>query len=200
MRQVDARGMACPQPVILAKRALKDGDGPFVVLVDNEASAANVRRMAEKNGAEVASERREDGVWTLVVTPGGPSSATSADSSERPVVCQTAPTVFLLASDGIGRGDAELGGLLVNGFLDALLEVERCATVLVFMNSGVRLACEGSPVLEKLRRLADEGVEMLVCGTCLGHFGLGEKVRVGTVSNFFSITETLLLARSVVAF
>jgi sulfur relay (sulfurtransferase) complex TusBCD TusD component (DsrE family) len=37
-----------------------------------------------------------------------------------------------------------------------------------------------------------QGVEILVCGTCTNHFGITEKIGVGTISNMFDITEAML--------
>jgi len=54
-------------------------------------------------------------------------------------------------------------------------------------------------VLEDLEALGKRGVGILACGTCLGHFGLKDKLAVGEVSNMYSIAETLLAAGNVVA-
>ena len=54
--QVDARGLSCPQPVILSKQAILAGQFPIEVLVDSVTSRENVRRMAEKAGCKVRIE------------------------------------------------------------------------------------------------------------------------------------------------
>ena len=53
---VDARGLSCPQPVILARKALQAGDLPVQVLVDTVTARENVTRMAEKAGFKVQVE------------------------------------------------------------------------------------------------------------------------------------------------
>ncbi len=53
MKTVDARGLSCPQPVILARKAIEAGQFPIEVLVDSVTSRENVRRMAEKAGCKV---------------------------------------------------------------------------------------------------------------------------------------------------
>lgn len=58
---------------------------------------------------------------------------------------------------------------------------------------------EGSPVLDDLRTLTDQGVQILACGTCLGYYGLKERVAIGEVSNMYTIAETLLQAGKVVS-
>lgn len=99
----------------------------------------------------------------------------------------------------MGRGEAtELGQVLIRSFFHTLLEIERRPDVIVFYNTGVRLVVEGSPILEDLRALSEQGVQILACGTCLGYFDLKDRVAVGTVSNMYTIAETLLGAGRVV--
>jgi len=70
---------------------------------------------------------------------------------------------------------------------------------MIFINAGVKLTVDGSPVLEDLQALEPRGVNILACGTCLGHFELKEKVAIGEISNMYTIVETLLGAGKVVA-
>lgn len=66
MKSVDARGLSCPQPVILARRAIDAGQFPVEVLVESVTSRENVRRMAEKAGCKVAiAEMGEEFKLTL---------------------------------------------------------------------------------------------------------------------------------------
>jgi tRNA 2-thiouridine synthesizing protein A len=58
--QVDARGLSCPQPVILARNAIQAGDFPVEVLVETVTSRENVKRAAEKLGCAVGVEEMED--------------------------------------------------------------------------------------------------------------------------------------------
>ncbi|MBN2338997.1 MAG: sulfurtransferase-like selenium metabolism protein YedF, partial [Acidobacteria bacterium] len=99
----------------------------------------------------------------------------------------------------MGRGDDVLGNILIRAFFHTLGEVEPRPDLLVFYNSGVKLAVEGSPVLEDLRELEEGGIRLLICGTCLGQYGLRDKVAVGEVSNMYAIAETLLGAGKVVS-
>ena len=54
--EVDARGLSCPQPVILAQKAIQADKFPIEVLVETVTSRENVRRMAEKQGCQVDVE------------------------------------------------------------------------------------------------------------------------------------------------
>jgi selenium metabolism protein YedF len=109
------------------------------------------------------------------------------------------PVVVLISGNGMGRGDDELGGILIRSFLHTLEEVQPLPDTIIFLNAGVKLTIEGSLVVEDLEALEERGVEILACGTCLGHFGLKDKIVVGQVSNMYSIAEALLGAGSVVA-
>jgi selenium metabolism protein YedF len=86
----------------------------------------------------------------------------------------------------------------MRSFLHTLLELEPKPDLIICANAGVKLVAQGSPVLEELRSLAERGVEILACGTCLDYFGLKDKVAVGTVSNMYTIAERLLAADIVV--
>jgi selenium metabolism protein YedF len=108
--------------------------------------------------------------------------------------------VVLFASDSIGRGDDELGGILARAILYSFTEVEPKPHTIIFMNSGVKLVVEGSEVLEDLDKLAQAGVQVMACGTCLDFFGLKEKIKVGEISNAYTIAEALLEAGKVVRF
>jgi len=190
MKTVDARGKACPEPVILTRKALTEAN-KLLVIVDNDTSQMNVRRMAEKSGYRVETEQKADGIY-VQITPGA-SSATAEKSGNGHTI------VVLVAGDTLGRGEAELGNVLIRGFLHTLNEVEPLPSTIILINSGVKLAGEGSPVLDDLRALGDKGVEILACGTCLNYYGLKDKLAVGQVSDMYSITEVLLRSDRVIS-
>jgi selenium metabolism protein YedF len=87
--------------------------------------------------------------------------------------------VILIQSEGLGRGDDELGGMLMANFLRLLGESREKPEKLVFWNSGVRLVCEGSVVLGHIKKLEEQGVEILACGTCLDYFQLKDRMKIG---------------------
>jgi len=106
--------------------------------------------------------------------------------------------VIRLSGDTMGRGDDELGKRLINSFLNVLNESSKTPEAVVLFNSGVKLACEGASTLEALNDLSEKGVTILNCGTCLNHFGLNKKLRVGKESNMYEITETMMNADKVI--
>lgn len=192
---VDARGLPCPQPVILTRKALQESDA-VTTIVDNDTARQNVTRMAEKGGATVQVEER-DGTIHLHISGG-------QASQEEEVVCDTAPAggplVLTVPSEFMGRGEHdELGHVLMRGFFHTLGEVQPLPEKIIFLNSGVKLVVAGSPVLEDLQALSERGVEILACGTCLVHYGLKEQIAAGEVSNMYTIAETMLGAGKVIS-
>ncbi|MBC7343131.1 MAG: sulfurtransferase-like selenium metabolism protein YedF, partial [Clostridia bacterium] len=85
-----------------------------------------------------------------------------------------------------------LGQVLMRSFFYTLREAEVVPGSIIFINSGVKLACEGSPVLSDLMALEKRGVRILSCGTCLDYFQLKEKLCVGSISNMYSIVEAMM--------
>jgi selenium metabolism protein YedF len=189
---VDARGMPCPQPVILTKKAMREAE-EVITLVSGEDQVGNVRRLAERAGWQVTVEKRED-AYAVHLTKG--QATVEPQVTPDLTVCSlpTKNTVLVVSSDQMGRGDPELGAILVRTFFHTLAEGEQLPNTIIFYNSGVKLAVEGSPVLEDLRALEAMGIELLACGTCLGYYNLKERITVGTISNMYTIAEKLLSA------
>ena len=186
---VDARGLACPQPVIKTRQAMEASE-EVVTLVDNETAERNVRRMAEKAGATVKVERVEDGLC-LHISGGAPrAEATEAPKAE---AASGGPLVLTVPGEFMGRGEHdELGHILIRGFFHTLGEVEPVPDTIIFLNSGVKLVVEGSPVVVDLQGLVEDGVQILACGTCLRYYGLEDALAVGEISNMYTIAETIL--------
>lgn len=191
---IDARGLSCPQPVILARKALRDSE-QITTIVDNEAALENITRMAEKEGCRVQTEKRDDGMY-LHIARGNASLPDSVLMG----ACTPAsgPLVLMVSSEFLGRGDEELGHILIRTFFHTLGEVQPSPDSIIFVNSGVKLTVEGAPTLEDLQALAGKGKQILICGTCLGHYDLKDKVAVGEVSNMYAIAEMLMRAGKVI--
>lgn len=206
MQEIDARGRPCPQPVLMTKKAVDAGATELKVIVDNPGSAENVTRFAEKEGFRVTRETAGTDI-VLKLVKASPSAAVpreqpAAGVSE--ITCETGrwriqnDQVLLLSADRVGRGDDELGGILVESLLNTLAENDVVPKTVVLVNSGVRLACGEAPTVAALQRLEAKGVEVLACGTCLNYFGLTESLKVGRVSNAFEILNALIGAGRVV--
>ena len=191
MTHVDARGDACPLPVVKAKRAISElkGAGQVEILVDNEIAVQNLTKMAQQKGYQYSAEKLAEREYRVLFTIG-----------EAPVCAPDArtDTVVVIASDKMGDGVEELGKTLLKAFVFSLTQQDKLPKTILFYNGGAHLTCEGSPMLEDLKALEAEGVEIVTCGTCLNFYGLTEKLQVGTVTNMYVIAEKMLNAGNVV--
>jgi selenium metabolism protein YedF len=106
--------------------------------------------------------------------------------------------MVMIATDRIGFGDDELGIKLMISFVKTLKEMGSELWRLVFVNNGVKLTITGAEVLEDIRSLADNGVHILVCGTCLMHFNILEDKQVGETTNMLDIVTAMQLADKVI--
>jgi selenium metabolism protein YedF len=188
---IDARGLSCPQPVVLTKKALEKAND-LTVIVDNSTAEQNVSRLAEGHGMEVSVDKKGDGIYLRLTRP-----ADQSLGGKVPLLFE--PAVLLVSGSTLGRGDDELGMVLMRAFVHTLAESDIKPHQIIFMNSGVKLASKGSDVIDDLRALDREGVEILACGTCLNHYGLKEALEVGRVSNMYEITQLLMRAAKVVS-
>jgi len=188
---IDARGLTCPQPVVLTKKALEEAD-EVTTIVDNETAKENVSRLAASQGCQVSIEEKEEGIYLHL-------TKTATKLKESPGNLVSGATLLLIASNSLGRGDESLGNVLMRSFIYTLSEVTPKPDRIIFINSGVKLVTKGSEVIDDLHALEDQGVEVLACGTCLGYYNLKEAVEVGHVSNMYDIASALLQAGKVIA-
>lgn len=205
---IDARGEACPIPVVRTLKALAAlaGPGSVETLVDNEIAVQNLTRMGEGKGCAVASERLGEKEWRVTVTTSvalGVSDAEAESATcEAPgaAAATAAPrrVVVAITSECMGTGDDVLGRKLMGSFVYSLTQLDELPATVLLYNGGAHLSCEGSAALEDLRGLAASGVEVLTCGTCLDHYGIADTLAVGEVTNMYVIAQRLTGASLVV--
>ena len=213
MITVDAMGDVCPIPVVKTKKALGEmtGAGEIEVLVDNETAVKNVTKMAKSSGASAQSEQLGEKKYRILITVGeeaaenagksnsGAKNRQSAQESTAEAGCRTClGTVVAVSSDRMGDGSDELGHILMKSFIFAVTQLDDLPDKMIFYNGGAKLTVEGSECLEDLKTLADQGVEIMTCGTCLDYYGIRDKLAVGGVTNMYSIVETLQSAVNVI--
>ena len=194
MLKVNAMGDTCPIPVVKTKEAIRQlgADGGVVeTLVDNDIAVQNLTKMANQKVGE--NEYRV----TMTVGAGADLPAESEET-----VCMVPAgqknTVVVVAADHMGEGEGELGKNLLKAFLYALSQQESLPKTILFYNGGASLTCQGSLSLEDLKSMAERGVEILTCGTCLNFYGLTEKLAVGGVTNMYDIVEKQMAADLIV--
>lgn len=193
VKTVDARGMACPLPVVNAKKAaeeLKNGDS-LVLIVDNEIAVQNLQRFAQHKGYKATAEKRAEKEYT--VTMDIVSASVGAETAE--TVCNTdirkKGLTVVLSADTMGSGDERLGKALMKSFVFALTKQDNLPETILCYNRGAFLSCEGADTLEDLKSLEAEGVNILTCGTCLDFYGIKDKLGVGVSTNMYEIVEKM---------
>ena len=196
MKEIDARGLACPAPVLQTKAVLtEEKPGTITVTVDNAAARENVQRFLESQGYQTRLEQTGSDyqvTGTCEYQDTGPVK-TSTDSQG-----ETARIMVMCTTDRMGFGDDDLGQKLMVNFLSTLKEMGPDLWRLVFVNNGVKLTIDGSPALANLKDLESKGLKILVCGTCLNHFKLLERKQVGETTNMLDIVTAMQLADKVI--
>ena len=200
MITVNAVGKACPEPVIMTRAAVEKGAAELEVLVDNAVAVSNVTRFLEGQGFRV-QHQENGGEFKVTARREGAAASAGTAPAAGPDSCNRggARLAVLIAGKTLGREDKELGEVLIKGFLGTLSKLETPPAVLALMNEGVKLALSDASTCDHLKDLESAGTKILVCGTCTTHFGITERVGVGTVSNMFEILEAVTGADKVLS-
>ena len=206
MEIIDARGQACPLPVVRAKKALATmGEGVLEVRVDNETAVRNLEALARTLKCASTWEQRDEAEFAVRIEKGAEAAgdapvAAGKEAAEavRERVLPQGGHVVVISSECMGVGDDVLGRTLMKGFVFALTQLDELPDAVLLYNGGVRWACEGSEALDDLHALVEAGVEVLSCGTCLAHYGLTERLAVGEPTNMYAIVERQMGAGVVV--
>ena len=191
---INAVGDVCPIPVIKAKDTINELKASDIiqVLVDNEIAVQNLQKLAGQKGFE-SEYIKENEIFKVNI-----KAVIDSNSIPEETACQCKPMgmnkVVVIASDVMGDGDRELGAMLIKSFVYALTTQDTLPSTVLFYNGGAKLTCKGSPVLEDLQKLSQDGVEILTCGTCLNFYGLTDELAIGKVTNMYEIVEKQLKA------
>ncbi|WP_343101929.1 sulfurtransferase-like selenium metabolism protein YedF [Romboutsia sp. MSSM.1001216sp_RTP31141st1_G3_RTP31141_220114] len=184
--EIDARGLACPKPVINTKKELdKLENGVIRVTVDNTMAKENIIKLSKSSNCE-SSVLREEGDLIVVEIIKGENVKIEEDTK----VDLDNKCIFI-SSDKMGQGNDELGEVLIKGYIYTLTETKPYPKHIVFVNSGVKLTTVNEATVENLKILENNGVEILSCGTCLDYYNLKESLKVGTVTNMYNIVEVM---------
>lgn len=192
--EVDARGLDCPKPVIQTKKAIESaGVDNVLTIVDNKTAKENVSKLAKSLNCNFTIE--EIGADFYIDIYKGEVLAKEIMPEKKPSIHET---VIVVGKDKLGEGNDELGEVLMNGYFYTLTEVEPYPKAILFLNGGVNLTIEDSKVLDHLRILESQGVEILSCGTCLDYYMAKDKLAVGGVTNMFTIVEHMNKAKNTI--
>jgi selenium metabolism protein YedF len=196
MKVVDTRGLTCPAPLIMTRKGLTESapHEPVQIIIDNKTSLSNVKRYLTDN--KLTFTVKDDGNTATVTVTRGKITEISTDETE---YCSAEVagssgkrnTVIAVTSEMMGSGDDELGTRLMISFFRTLVLLEPAPASMVFYNAGVKLAMEDSPVHEHIRELIVKGTGIYLCTTCINHFGIKDRLPVGSFSDMYQILNIL---------
>ena len=188
---IDARGIGCPKPVIMAEEALnKISEGFVNILVDNEASVGNLTRFAKKKGFYVDSVK-ENKHWKVKIAKGYACEPTTEELPAAAEEALSKDMLLVIGTDTMGR-DEELGKILMKAFFETMKVTKQLPHTIFFLNTGVRLTTLNEEFLPVLKDLEAMGVEIFSCGTCLKHYNLESELKVGFRGTTNHIVEGLV--------
>ncbi|QGY41213.1 sulfurtransferase-like selenium metabolism protein YedF [Pseudodesulfovibrio cashew] len=196
--QLECQGLPCPQPVLKCKSAIEnDAPDELIIIVDNDAAKENVSRFLKTRGYDVQVENRGSDFAVI-----GKRISTDGDECEVCKVMSEAEIsnvgqekiLVFIPTEVMGTGDDELGAKLMTNFLLTLKELGPDLWRIVMVNAGVKLTVPGNPCMEVLKELEENGVSILVCGTCLEFFGLSDTFQVGNMTNMLDVVTSFQLA------
>ncbi|WP_195268800.1 sulfurtransferase-like selenium metabolism protein YedF [Eubacterium sp. 1001713B170207_170306_E7] len=197
---INARGKACPMPVIMAKKEIETNHDSFIITVDNAIAVENLKKLAASQGYDAVVSGSGEQFEVRFVTDGReiPAAEINATPDGRLPEGGTGNWVVFMGKDTIGGGDYELGNALAKMFFYTLSQAGDVPESILFMNSGVKLPALDGQVAEHLQALEERGVRILVCGTCLDYYKLKDDLKIGEISNMYDITEKMLAASKVI--
>ncbi len=188
MKEIDARGLNCPQPVILTKKALEEMlEGEIITIVDNITARENVSRLAANLNCEFEVADKDNCYHIKIKKLGKTENIQNEED-----------IVVVITSDKLGRGEDALGTVLMKAYTYTLTEAAPAPKAVILINSGVKLVCEGSEALVNLEKLHSMGVEIISCGTCLDFYNIKDNLKIGIVGNMYMIVEKMNKAAKVI--
>lgn len=189
MIKVNAIGQTCPMPIIMTKNALKEIEsGEVEVSVDNKISLENLEKMSKEMGYDYTVSEENDIFKILINKELNPNIEKISEEN----------IVIVIDTLTMGKGDKELGHILMKGFIYTLSEMETLPKTIIFYNEGVKLATCESESLMDLKELEKKNVEILSCGACVNYYNLTDKIKVGNVTNMYKIIEKQIKATKVI--
>ncbi|MGF0095136.1 sulfurtransferase-like selenium metabolism protein YedF [Peptoniphilus sp. SGI.035] len=181
--EIDARGYACPKPVIMTKRAIsKSNAEELLIKVDNEVATENLKKMADQLGykASVIENSKSDYEVHLKKMEDVKNFENNNDEY-----------VVIFSSDKLGIGEEEFSKKLMESFTYSLSEEDRHPKYILCYNYGVHLTTINEKTVEDFKNLEKKGTEILSCGLCLENYKLKDKLKIGEITNMYRICEIM---------
>lgn len=181
---IDCKGLQCPLPVVKTKKyfdSIESGEG--TIIVDNLVAKNNVVKLAKGSGNESIVEEK-DGLYFIKIIK-------KHSEGLKDKVKENKKFALVVSTDKLGAGDDKLGDMLMKSYIFALSEADTIPDDLLFINGGVNLTIETSPVLDSLKKLVERGANILVCGACLDFYNVKDNLSIGEITNMYTIVELM---------
>lgn len=191
MKTVDTRGLLCPAPLIAVRREIKSSEvgDQIEVLTDNDTAYSNLVNYLTELSIPVTCSKH-DFVHTITFTK--PDITPSEEELNcTPLSNSSVGYSVAITSETMGDGDPKLGTILLRGYFNALLELDRLPDNIVLYNGGVKCAIDGRDTAISLAALEAKGVNITICGTCTDFYGIGDQIKIGVIGNMYKIADTL---------
>lgn len=171
--EIDARGLECPKPIILAENALsKIEEGILTIIIDNEGSLENLKKYATRFGYYYEVEKDEN-YWKLKIVKGY-----TCQLNNIPEKSIKKNLLVIISSDVIGK-DENLGRILMKAFFDTMIVTKQLPQMIFLMNTAVKLSTVDEEFVSILKKVEQMGTEVFTCGTCLKYYNLEDSLKVG---------------------
>ena len=198
--EFNAKGMACPLPVVQTKKLLAEYD-VVETTVDNFVATENLTKLAEQLNYDIDVKKISDEEYIVTIsnpmTDKGNSVKEVTEEKTQVIKAQDDGYIVVVNKQIMGHGSEELGKKLMKAFLYTLTEQEVLPKKIIFYNGGVLLADKNqSHVLEELKVLQENGVEIMSCGACIDYYKVD--LAIGSTSNMYFIVEEMRAADRVV--
>ena len=187
--EFNAKGMACPLPVIETKKLLEEYE-VVETTVDNLIATQNLAKLAEQMNYDIDTKKISDEEYIVTISDKGIKEVKVINTLDDSYV-------VVINKSIMGHGSEELGKKLMKSFIYTLTEQEILPKKIIFYNEGALLVDKTrSHVLKELQELEENGVEIMCCGTCIDYYKV--ELAVGNSSNMYFIVEDMRTANRVV--
>lgn len=181
---IDCKGLQCPLPVVKTKKYFDSiENGESTVIVDNLVAKNNIVKLAEGSGYKSVVEEKEELYYIKITKENNEVVSVPVKASKK--------FTLVISTDKLGQGDDKLGAILMKSYVFALAEADLIPNDILFINGGVKLTVDDSPVLGSLMKLVERGANILICGVCLDFYNIKDKLSVGEISNMYTIVQLM---------
>jgi len=202
MQIIDTRGKTCPLPLIMLKKTLSTTEPltHFIILTDNDISKNNLLSFLHDN-QYLSSVQECDSYWEIIVTNAqdtSPNSDPFYRQKKKELRINIIDAIIVVDSDSMGRGNEDLGKMLICAFFSQLVEQDTLPEKIIFYNHGALLTKQDSPIITYLEKLTAQQIEIIICGACVEFLGLKDKIKIGTISNMLTISGYLTKTNKII--